>query len=67
MNAAEYRQHKDDLIKREIAARERAQLAQVAVAEAKVRGDQTSLPGALEAYQRAVEELEDLEHQTGEF
>lgn len=66
MNSAEYRKQKDDLIRREHAARNRAQLAAVAVDQARGLGDD-AYEEAWAEYRRAAALLEDLMHETGEF
>lgn len=66
MTPEQYRQKKDDLIRREHAARNRAQLAAVAVDAARDHGDD-AYEDAMAHYRLAAAELEDLMHETGEY
>lgn len=66
ITAAQRRHMKDDLIRREHAARNRAQLAAVAVDQARDLGGD-AYEDAMASYHRAAAALEELMHETGEF
>lgn len=67
MTPEQYRQRKDQLLADERLARERAQNAATAVTDAKECGAAEDVEAAERAYRAAIMELEDLEHQTGEY
>ncbi len=67
MTPEQYRAKKDDLLRRESEARARAQRAAEAVNEAKAASDEDAADDAMEHYRRAVAELENLMHETGDY
>lgn len=67
MTPEQYRAQKNDLIRREHSARAKAQLAAVAVDDAKATGDEEIIEEAMFNYRVAVAALEELMHMTGEY